>query len=312
MQFDVILERVRINFASLRPKTLWASICPVLIGAASARIAIVQSNGAIQQPEPFTALFALTLFTSLFLQLAVNYANDYFDAMSGVDENRPRHLEVDSRSDLGISSNRTRFFATFTIGALFGLLLIYLAPITLFAKGILAFLGLLALLGVYYYSGGKHPYGHSGAADFVSFIFFGPVALIGTYYILTGGVWSIEGGNFPPISIIIKSISFGLLVMSMLMIDNLRDIETDAAAGKNSLAVKLGARKALLLFHIVVGASIVLAALVLVFNIFIIIPWLITIALGAIVLQKMRVKDYQKAFGFLLPLALCLTVVLAF
>ncbi len=207
---------MRIWIEGARPKTLIASFSPVLIGGV---IAFDQGK------FPIGVFLACVIF-ALAVQIGTNFANDYIDFLKGTDTNErkgPRRLV---QAGL-VSASRMRK-VTFGIFGLAGLIGIYLMLIGGWQIGLLA---LLAILFGYLYTGGPYPLGYLGLGDLFVLIFFGPVATCGVVYLLTGEISSIAIlAGFPP----------GLLSTAILVMNNLRDYESDKRANKRSLPVRFG------------------------------------------------------------------------
>lgn len=215
--------------AAARPITLTAGIVPVLVGTASGGRFLVWR-------------FVAALVVSLALQVAVNYANDYFDGVRGVDTPDrvgPRRAVA---SGLVTPSEMKRAIAVaLTVAALAGLALTVVVGPELLLVGVASIAAALA------YSGGPRPYASAGLGELFVFSFFGPVATIGTAYV--------QAETIPPLTVL-ASIPVGLLATAILVVNNLRDIDTDARAGKRTLAVRLGARGTRRLFvALVAGAA---------------------------------------------------------
>ena len=201
-----------------RPRTLPAAISPIIVGCGVA----AADDGFVW----WKALLALIV--ALSLQIGVNYANDYSDGVRGTDEQRvgPQRL-VGARLTTP-TRVRTAAFVAFALAAACGFVLAVTAAWWLIA------VGALAIIAAWYYTGGKHPYGYRGWGEAAVFVFFGLVAVVGTAYVQTGEVtWpAVTGG-----------IGVGALACAILVANNLRDIPTDAASGKRTLAVVLGDRR---------------------------------------------------------------------
>ncbi|WP_300672592.1 1,4-dihydroxy-2-naphthoate polyprenyltransferase [Desulfoluna sp.] len=206
-------------FLAIRPKTLPASAAPVIVGTACAA-----GDGG------FALLPALAaLLGALLLQVAVNLANDYFDDKNGIDsEERVGPIRV---TQSGLIPARAVFTA---MGVC--LVLASAVGVYLMMKGGLPILliGLACILSTLAYSGGPYPIASNGLGEIFAFFFFGPVAVCGAYYVQT-----LQMGLRP----FIASIPTGLLVAAIMNVNNLRDIHTDTAAGKRTLAVRLGRGK---------------------------------------------------------------------
>ncbi|VFQ44249.1 1,4-dihydroxy-2-naphthoate polyprenyltransferase [Desulfoluna butyratoxydans] len=203
-------------FLAIRPKTLPASAAPVIVGTACA-----------MGDNAFAFLPALAaLLGAMLLQVAVNLANDYFDNKHGIDsEKRLGPVRV-TQSGL-IAPNRV------LAAMVLCLVLATVTGIYLVARGGLPIvvIGVLCILSTLAYSGGPYPIASNGLGELFAFLFFGPVAVCGTYY-----VQALTMGPRP----LITSIPAGLLVAAIMNVNNLRDIPTDSVAGKRTLAVRMG------------------------------------------------------------------------
>jgi len=200
-----------------RPRTLPAAIAPVLVGTASAYL-----------QDDKTAVFGnalLALVVSLALQVGVNYANDYSDGRRGTDQQRvgPMRL-VGSGAKSAVAVKRAALIA-FGVAALFGLAL---AVVT---SWWLLVLGVACIAAGWMYTGGPKPYGYLGFGELFVFIFFGVVATTGTTFVIIQTITKTS---------VIASVAIGSLACALLVINNLRDIPGDTAAGKKTLAVRLG------------------------------------------------------------------------
>ncbi|MBW2065488.1 MAG: 1,4-dihydroxy-2-naphthoate polyprenyltransferase [Deltaproteobacteria bacterium] len=203
---------------AIRPKTLPASISPVLVGTS-----LAFADGV------FRLLPALAcLAGALLLQIGVNLSNDYFDFVKEVDT--PERLGPVRVTQSGLvppGRVKAAIGITFLLVVLIGLYLVLKGGWPILAAGIAS---ILAALG---YSGGPYPLGSHGLGDLLVFIFFGIVAVCGTYYVQALGLSSL---------VLKASFPVGLLITAILVVNNLRDIETDRKAGKKTLAVILGKR----------------------------------------------------------------------
>jgi 1,4-dihydroxy-2-naphthoate octaprenyltransferase len=210
--------RIRVWCLAMRPRTLPAAVAPVLVGTSAAAA-----------DDAFAALPAMAaLAGALLLQIAVNLANDYFDGRRGIDTKR--RLGPIRVTQSGLIAPGRVLAATWLVLALAGACGAYLAAVGGWPVMVI---GLASIAGVLGYSGGPYALASHGLGNPFVFIFFGPVAVCGTYYVqsltLTGSVllWS-----FPP----------GLLIAAILAVNNLRDIATDRETGKHTLAVMIGPR----------------------------------------------------------------------
>ncbi len=214
------LNVFQIYWLAARPKTLPAAAAPVVTGAAAA---FARGNF-----HPLPAL--ATLMAALLLQIGANIANDVFDFHKGADTaHRLGPLRVTQAGLWSPAQTLAAMWLTFGLAALLGIYLAWVGGWPVVG------MGLAAIAAAILYTGGPVPLGYYGLGDLFVFIFFGPVAEIGTYYILAHSV--------SPLSIW-ASIPVGLLIVNILVVNNLRDIETDQAARKITLAVILGAKGA--------------------------------------------------------------------
>ncbi len=201
---------------AIRPKTLWASVAPVMVG-----LALAYGAGPIHW---FTA--AATLIGALLIQIGTNFSNDYSDFQKGADTTeRQGPLRV---TQAGLISPAGMLRATIFVFALAGLTSAYLVSS---AGWPIAVIGIAAVVSGVLYTAGPFPLGYLGLGDLFVFIFFGPVAVGGTYFIQRGAV------SWP---VLVAGLAPGLLSVAILVVNNLRDIEGDRAAGKKTLAVRFG------------------------------------------------------------------------
>lgn len=223
-----------------RPRTLGAGLVPVVVGTAAAG-------------EIVWWRFAFALLVAAGLQIGVNFANDYFDGVRGVDT--PDRLGPPRLTASGLASPRAVLVAALVslgVAAACGLALaLVTTPVMILAVGALA---LLAAVG---YSGGPRPYAGLGLGELMVFVFFGLMATCGTAYVMVETV---------PAAALWSGASLGLLAVAILVANNLRDIPTDKASGKRTLAVRLGETGTRMLYRAcIVGAFAVIAIGVLMF-----------------------------------------------
>jgi 1,4-dihydroxy-2-naphthoate octaprenyltransferase len=203
---------------AIRPKTLPAAASGVITGTA-----LAWRDGAFQ---PLPALAALAC--ALLLQIGSNLANDVYDFERGTDAHgRHGPTRVTQAGIFTPAQVKTMMAIVFGLAALCGLYLVTLAgPLALV-------LGVAAILAAIAYTGGPLPLGYVGLGDLLVFIFFGIAAVAGSYWVQAGAVspqaW-------------LMSVPIGFLIVDILVVNNLRDIENDRAAGKRTLAVRLGER----------------------------------------------------------------------
>ncbi len=199
-----------------RPKTLWASVAPVMMGAA-----LAHGDGGFHGPS-----VAAALASALLIQIATNYCNDYADFVRGTDD--AERTGPTRATAAGWVSPRAMFRATvvtFALAAVAALYLVYRGgwPI--------AVVGALSIASGVLYTEGPRPLAYLGLGDVFTLVFFGPVAVAGTYYVQTVS-WS-----WVPV---IAGLGPGLLSAAILTANNLRDREGDARSGKRTLAVRFG------------------------------------------------------------------------
>jgi 1,4-dihydroxy-2-naphthoate octaprenyltransferase len=214
-----------------RPRTLPAAVAPVLVGTALAFQA-----GSFKPLATVAALAA-----ALLIQVGTNYANDLGDFRKGADvQGRVGPTRVTSAGLLSPRAVTIGMCAAFGLAAACGLYLIYLGgwPIAL--------IGAASILAGVAYTAGPLPLGYYGLGDLAAFIFFGPVAVIGTYYVQALNVTALAGASSLPI---------GALVTAILVVNNLRDAGTDRLAGKRTLAVLLGQRGARVEYVLLIAAA---------------------------------------------------------
>lgn len=217
---DGVSNRWRAWVIASRPRTLPASIAPVIVGTALA----VQA-GAL---KPLAALAAL--FAALMIQIGSNFANDLGDYRRGTDRlGRVGPTRVTTAGLLAPEQVQMGMYVVFGLAAASGLYLIKLGGWPILIVGILSILAAVA------YTAGPLPFGYYGLGDVGTFVFFGLVAVAGTYYVqahaVTPAVW-------------LSAVSMGALVTAILVVNNIRDADTDRQAGKRTLAVLLGRRGA--------------------------------------------------------------------
>ena len=203
---------------AVRPATLPASAAPVLVGAGAA-----WSEGAFAAGPVLAALLGASL-----LQVGANFANDVFDFERGADTaDRLGPQRATQQGWITPQQMKRAMWLAFGAATLTGLYLTYVAGWPVLA------LGLASIAAAYLYTGGPRPYGYLGLGDLAVFLFFGLGAVAGTYYVQALSVSRLA---------LLASIPIGALATAILVVNNLRDIETDARAGKHTLAVRLGDR----------------------------------------------------------------------
>lgn len=220
---------MRAWIAGARPRTLGASVVPVLVGSAVAA-----------SPSPIRA--ALALITAVGLQVGVNYLNDYFDGTRGVDTaERAGPMRLTATGTAPAGHVRRAGIVALGIAASAG------ATLCLLADRRLLIVGAAFLVAAVLYSGGPRPYASIGLGEIIVFLTFGLGAVVGTAYVhdrtvRTEAWWS--------------SVSVGLLAAAIMLVNNIRDVRTDRAAGKMTLAVRIGERRARALYRSLLAASV--------------------------------------------------------
>jgi len=210
--------RFKIWLMSMRPKTLPAACAPVFIG-----LAIAYDKVSINIWTAF-----VTIIAALLIQIGTNLANDYYDYVKGKDT----HLRIGPlrATQAGLISKKHMKVAFITAFSLAGLCGIYLV----FKGGLpILIIGLLSIAFGILYTAGPFPLGYNGLGDLFVFIFFGPVAVMGTYYLQTSDLNNI---------VFLASIPAGFLSVAILVANNLRDYKSDKESGKKTLIVIIGYR----------------------------------------------------------------------
>ena len=271
-------SRVRVWVAACRPKTLTAAVSPVLLGATMAWDA-----GAFHL---LTALCALVC--ALLIQIGTNLSNDYADFIKGADTSeRKGPLRVMQAGLVTSKALKWAAFGTFALAFICGLFLVWRGgwPILL--------IGILSIAFGVLYTVGRYSLAYLGLGDVFVLIFFGPVAVGGTYFVQAASI---------PGTIIAGGVATGLLATAILLVNNIRDVEEDRQAGKRTLVVRFGRR-----FGIGLWAACVLLAALLPLELFLLTgahPWAgiaIIIVLPALhVFHKLRTETSAAALNPLL------------
>jgi len=224
-----------------RPRTLSAAIAPVVVAS------------ALAGPDFNWFRAALALKVGVWLQIGVNYANDYSDGVKGTDENRVGPTRLVASGLASAKAVKNAAFISFAIASIAGVWL------SLLTSPLLILIGILAIAAAWGYTGGKNPYGYSGLGEVSVFTFFGLVATMGTYYAQTEKITALS---------FIVAIPMGALACAILEVNNIRDRAQDELVGKKSIAVRLGDTKArrlfvslLLLAHVAALATLIPTAL---------------------------------------------------
>ena len=212
------LTRTQAWILAARPKTLTAAAAPVVVGTG------VAAFHGVMAPLPATA----ALIGSLLIQVATNLANDYYDFVRGGDTHeRVGPMRVTQAGVLPPKTVRRAMLAVLAAALLVG---VYLAWV---GGWPIVWIGLASMACAVLYTGGPFPLAYHGLGDLFVFVFFGLVAVNGTAYV-QGLFWPVDG--------LLAGVAMGALITDILVVNNLRDIPTDARAGKRTLAVRLGVR----------------------------------------------------------------------
>jgi 1,4-dihydroxy-2-naphthoate octaprenyltransferase len=215
-----------------RPRTLPAAIAPVLVGTAAA----IEASDDLR-----VGAFIAALVGSIFIQIGTNLANDYSDAKRGADTaDRLGPVRVTSS---GLVAPRRVLYATWLAFGVAVVAGVYLATV---AGAVILVVGAVSILAGILYTGGPRPYGYAGMGELFVFLFFGLVAVNGSYFV------QLERLDWLPFGL---SIAIGMLSTAILVVNNIRDIDTDRRAGKRTLAVRLGRERTRTLFLVLVGGS---------------------------------------------------------
>jgi len=217
--------------AGARLRTLSLAVAPVAMGTA---VAYVTEGYNL-------ALALLCLGVAVFLQIGVNYANDYSDGVRGTDAYRVGPSRLTGSSAARPRTVLTVALVFFGIAAAAGLAIVVLTGIWW-----LLAVGAVALVAAWFYTGGKLPYGYFGLGEFVAFVFFGLVATVGTTYVQVEQV---------PFEAYLAGALAGFFASAILLVNNIRDREQDARVGKKTLAVRIGDLPARIVFVVVLAGA---------------------------------------------------------
>jgi 1,4-dihydroxy-2-naphthoate octaprenyltransferase len=182
----------------------------------------------------------LALVVAVALQVGVNYANDYSDGIKGTDDERVGPLRLTASGLAAPAAVKRAAFVAFGLAALAGLVL------AATSAWWLVLIGAVAIAAAWFYTGGSRPYGYAGWGEVSVFVFFGLVAVLGTYFVQAGTLtWAA----------LAAAVGIGALACSLNLTNNLRDIPTDTVAGKRTLAVLLGDERTRGLFALLIGVA---------------------------------------------------------
>jgi 1,4-dihydroxy-2-naphthoate polyprenyltransferase len=227
---------MRIWLMAARPRTLPAAVAPVLVGTA-----LAQALDSVFHPLRFVC----ALLGAIFIQVGTNLSNDYSDARRGADsEDRLGPVRVTAG---GLVPPRQVLIATYISFALAVLAGVYLIVV---AGWELLLVGAASILAGVLYTGGPRPYGYEGLGEVFVFLFFGLVAVTGSYFVQAERL---------PWEAFALAVPVGLIAAAILVVNNVRDLETDRRAGKRTLAVRMGRARTRVLYAVMVYGAFVLA-----------------------------------------------------
>jgi 1,4-dihydroxy-2-naphthoate polyprenyltransferase len=230
--------------SAARPRTLPAAVVPVLVG-----LAVARRSGALDW-----GVAAATLAAALLIQIGTNLANDYYDFVSGADAaDRLGPARVTQQGLASPTAVRRAAFVVLGAATAAGAYLVNVGGLPILAVGVLSLASAVA------YTGGPFPIAHHGLGDLFVFVFFGLVAVCGTVYLQTDALSELAVAAALPVA---------CLATAILVVNNLRDIPSDARAGKRTLAVRIGARATRLEYVLLISLA------------FLFVPWIAT-ATGA-------------------------------
>jgi len=216
-----------------RPRTLPAAVAPVLVG----------TSLAIRYGTFHPLAFIAALLGAMAIQIGTNLSNDYSDARRGADtDERIGPVRVTAGGLVPPRQVLIATYLTFAAAVLCGVYLIAIAGWALLA------VGAASILAGVLYTGGPRPYGYAGLGEVFVFLFFGIVAVSGSYFVQRRAL---------PWQAFVLAVPVGLLIAAILVVNNVRDIDTDRRAGKRTLAVRLGRGRTRVLFAVIVAAAFV-------------------------------------------------------
>lgn len=226
-----------------RPRTLPAAVVPVGVGIACAAF-----HGIALPGWDATVRSGLAVIVAVALQVGVNFANDYSDGVRGTDDERLGPVRLVGQQLAPAAQVRMAAVVALAIAALAGLLLVVISGMWW-----LLLVGAVAIAAAWFYTGGPRPYGYSGLGELMVFVFFGLVAVGATTLVLAGQVTVLS---------VLYGVALGMLAVALLVVNNLRDIPSDLANSKMTLAVRLGDARTRTLFGWCLWIPLAIAAFV--------------------------------------------------
>jgi 1,4-dihydroxy-2-naphthoate octaprenyltransferase len=214
-----------------RLRTLPAAIAPVIVGT------------SLAAPEPIWSNALLALLVALSLQVGVNFSNDYSDGIRGTDTDRVGPMRLVGSGAAKPKHVLTAALTFFALAGCVGLILALRTSLWLIL------VGALSILAAWGYTGGKRPYGYRALGEISVFLFFGVVAVLGTYFAQSGEITALS---------IVASIPVGAQACAILVLNNLRDRNKDSESGKRTLAVVMGEKGTRIFFALlVIGSNVI-------------------------------------------------------
>lgn len=276
------MKKISPWISSIRPKTLPASIAPVIVGASFA-----------YGLKSFSILTLLVIIIcSLLIQISSNYYNEIYDYYYGADNEK--RLGPDRSVSKGHIKARTMLIVSIIISIITFILGLYLVSISDYN---ILVIGVVSLLFAWAYTGGPYPLAYKGLGDLFVLIFFGLIATNGTYYVFSQSIDN---------AVLISSFIPGILSMNILSANNIRDIETDKEVNKITLAIKLGKEKSILLYQI----NIILVFLIIIIVSFLLNNFYILLTFISLPLGINLIIDIKKRSGKELNLILAKSALL--
>lgn len=240
-----------------RLRTLPLSVSGIIVGASLGHQTFLAKSSMLYVLPPVfwqTTIFWLAIITTIGFQVLSNFANDYGDGVKGTDTNRKGEARMVASGAISPMQMKKAMIITAIITIMVALCLIYTAfgKDNFFYSLLFFALGISAIVAAIKYTVGKSAYGYSGFGDVFVFVFFGLLAVVGTYFLYTKQL---------EFTVFLPAFTVGLLSTAVLNLNNMRDRENDAKSGKNTLVVKIGAEFAKYYHYYLIGASFLFALL---------------------------------------------------
>lgn len=237
------VSRIRAWLIAARPHTLPAAASPVIVGTG-----LALHDGVFAPVPALAALIGAGL-----IQVGTNLANDYYDGLKGADVEADGFTRVTESGLIPPGRVKWGMVGTFGLAVLVGVYLVYRGGVPILL------IGLASIASGILYTGGPYPFGYHGLGDLFTFVFFGLIAVTGTYYVQAVGTAAGFPIWIPPGSItreaVVASLPMAALITNILVVNNIRDLESDQAVGKRTLAVIIGYTGSRLEFVILLGLA---------------------------------------------------------